>query len=269
MRVLRNLPAHTQGLRTSLNFILKTGARPREKRGLTIEMKVLYIIALIIAGGLSIAGQERVLTETEFTEIHSKAQADLYRGQYGPWRQVMETITSMEGRPELAYQLRSVTLHIPGQGSHRVENRTMGGKPSKYESVTLNDRSFTRTEDGQWKSVTAKPHSADEPAKEPAASLQAIDRRVDFKYNGTETYGGRKVHVYTKTEHKKSLHTASGSTSDSTSVTKVRISDDGKYYRFEANTDTLSGRAAASKVNIVIEVEADPTITITPPEAAK
>src|SRR5687767_12559042 len=105
-------------------------------------MKTLYVIALIITCGISLAAQEKILTEAEFTEASSKAQKALYSGTHGPIRQLLETEVMTESRPETDYRLKSVTLMVPGQGNHRIEDRSFGGKPSKTESLTVGTRSF-------------------------------------------------------------------------------------------------------------------------------
>ena len=158
-------------------------------------MKLIVTTLVGVLLSISAAAQERSITEAEFTEISSKVQAGIARGDHGPWRMTVETDTSTEGRPEITYQLRSVTRTVPGQGSHRVENRSMGGKPTKYESIALIDRSFSRTDDGKWVAVAVKSRPADEPARNPADTSQAIERRVEFVFNGLETHGNRKVNA--------------------------------------------------------------------------
>lgn len=233
-------------------------------------MKILYVIALLIAGGLSAAAQERILTEVEFTEIHVKAQSDLYKGVHGPFRQVLETATDIEGRPEVSYRLKSVSKTIPAQGTHRIEERSFGGKPSNGEIITLNNRVYLKGPDGLWKETTESSRSAaTEPAKNPTADLQTIERKAEFKYLGIESTGSRKDHVYLMVERKKTLNTAKGTTSEGDLTVKVRISTTGDYYRYESNSKTLLSGGQTSTVKILIEVQADPTITITPPEMAK
>ncbi len=234
------------------------------------EMKILSIAALIIvAGGLSIAGQERVLTEAEFTEIHTKAQADLYRGVHGPFRQVLETAADTEARPEFSYRLKSVTKTVPGQGTHRVDERLVNGKSVKSEVISINNRGYLQTADGSWKELPDRPQNNVEAAKNPSTDSQTIERQAQFKYLGVETTGDRKEHVYSKFERRKTLNTTNGTTSESETTTKVRVSTTGEYYRFESDAKTLGSRGVAGTVRIVIEVAADPTITIKVPEISK
>ncbi len=232
-------------------------------------MKTLYAVALIIACGISLVAQEKVLTEAEFTEIHTKAQSDLYRGVYGPFRQVMETATDVDGRPEVSYRLKSVSMTIPAQGTRRIEERSFGGKPSKSEIISLNNRLYTRRAEGSWKETAVSPRPAADPATNPSANYQTLERKVEFKYLGIENIGRRKEHVYLKVERKKTLSTANGTTSEAETTTRVRISTAGDFYRFESDSKTLGSMGVYSTVKISIEVQADPTITISPPDLGK
>ena len=231
-------------------------------------MKPLYVIALIITGGLSLAAQEKILTEAEYTAIVTQAEKDLYNGKHGPIRQLMENEVKTQGQPETEYRVKSVGFIVPGLATHWVQDRSFGGKPTKTESLTVDNRSFSRDPDGNWKELTVQPRTGSNTVKDPAAGSQILDRQATFKYKGLELYNGRMVHVYTKSERQKTLNTATGATTGSELTATVRIAEGGSYYRFESKSNNLfSGKNG--HVKILIEVQADPTIKITAPDAAK
>ena len=226
-------------------------------------MKTLYVMALVIAGAMSLAAQEKIITESEYTEALSRAEKALYGGTHGPVRQLMETEVLTEDRPETDYRLRSVTMIVPGQGNHRVEDRSFGGKPTKTESLTINDRSFIRGLDGVWKNVSSSSRPPTEAAKPPASTSRPIEGEATYKYLGIQKVGDREIHVFTRWERKKSINDA-GVTNDSESVTKVSIGTDGTYFRNEMNTkNSFSGKTGSIK--IVIEIQTDPSIKLVPP----
>lgn len=226
-------------------------------------MKTLYVVALIIACGISLAAQERVITEAEYTEIAAQAEKSLYGGSHGPVRLLLETEVVTPGAPD--YMLKSVTLIAKGQGTHTVEDRSYGGKPTKTESITVDDRTFIRNGDGSWNLTerTAKP--TEESAKKPGTGAQALENDVICKYAGIEKIGDRTVHVYTKSERKKSVNAQTGATTESEKNGKLWISTDGTFFKNEIYTkSSFSGRPGHTK--IVVEVQADPTIKIVAPD---
>lgn len=228
-------------------------------------MKTLYTIVMIIACGISIAAQEKVITEAEYTEAVSRAEKSLYAGTHGPIRQTMDNEVLTEGQPD--YRVKSVSMIVPGQASHRIEDRSFGGKPSKTETLTVNDRLFTRGADGVWKEVAAASRSASAPAREPSSESRPSERESVYKYIGTERSGDRAVHIYTKAERRKTINPDTGATSESETITRVSIGTDGTYLRNELNTkNSFSGKTG--HVKIVIEVQADPTIKIVAPDVS-
>jgi hypothetical protein len=228
-------------------------------------MKTLYVIALIIVGTISLAAQERVLTEAEYTETVSRAEKAVYSG---PYRMSMANDVTTEGRPETDYHVRSVNLMVPGQGNHLIEERSFGGKPSKAESITLNDRAFTRDGAGQWKEIQTASRPVSGTMKSPASKAETTVQEATYKYVGTESSQGRNVQVYTKWERRKTLNPESGSTSESETITKVSIAADGTYVKTEMTTKNFfSGKTGHIKT--VIESQADPSIKITAPLAAQ
>jgi hypothetical protein len=228
-------------------------------------MKTLYVIALIIVGTISLAAQERVLTEAEYTDTVSRAEKAVASG---PYRLTLANDVTTEGRPETDYHVRSVNLTVPGQGAHLVEDRSFGGKPSKSESITLNGKAFTRDAAGQWKEIQTTSRTASGTVKSPASKTETTNREAIYKYVGTESSQGRNVHVYTKWERRKTLNPETGVTSESETVSKVSIATDGTYFRNEMNTkNSFSGKTG--QIKIVIEMQADPSIKITAPLAAQ
>lgn len=244
--------------------------KEKSTRLLQHVMKTLLAGLLMIIGAMGIHAQERILTEREYTEICTRGEKNLSAGSQGPFRMTVKTDIINEGRPEMDYTLRSSTTFLPGQGSHSIDERTIGGKPSKGESISLGGRAFSRGPDGQWKEIFRKPATASAPAPAPAPSAdtkQQLELHQEFKYLGIETFGDRKVHVYSKLERAQTFYPARGMTSNSENTTKVRVGTEGNYYRFESNVTTITGDRRA-QIKIVTEAFADPTITITIPETA-
>ena len=178
----------------------------------------------------------------------------------------MENEVLTSGQPD--YRLKSVALIAPGKGTHHIIDRSHGGKPTKIESITVGDRKFIRNDYGSWEETSTSSQTAGEPATRPTSERTGIDSQLAFKYLGTENVGERKVHVYTRTEHKKTVDPKTGSATESDSVTKVRIGTDGSYLKYETFTKSsfTGGRTGSIKINI--EVTADPTIKITPPKVS-
>ncbi|CAN5434858.1 hypothetical protein BH10ACI2_BH10ACI2_25870 [soil metagenome] len=228
-------------------------------------MKIWLIAAIFIAGSLAASAQEKVITAAEYSAAVSAAERSMYGGTHGPVRQSMETEVLNEGRPETDYRLKSLTLIVPGQGNHRMEDRSFGGKPSRSETISINKRSFSRDAAGTWKEIFPKAEASNEPPKSPAPAAQTADSQTEYKYLGTETYADHQVNTYLKTERKKTVNSATGTTSESDGITKVRIGVIGDYYRYESNSKTIANGKPGS-VKVLIELVVDPTIKITAPE---
>ena len=220
----------------------------------------------MIVGALTLSAQEKSITEAEYIDAVTKAEKSLYGGVHGPVRQIMENEVLTEGQPD--YRLKSVALIAPGQGTHRIIDRSFGGKPTKVESLTVSDRHFVRNADGSWKELSADSRSASDAANPGATERNEVDSQLAFKYLGTENLGDRKVHVYTRTAHKKTVDPKTGSATESDTVTKVRIGADGSYLKQEIFTKSSFSTGKAGTIKINIEVTADPTIKIAAPDVS-
>jgi len=228
-------------------------------------MRFLLIAGVLLSAIFQVCAQEQTLTELEFSEIVSKAEKGLVTR--GPYRMLLETDVTTEGVPSANYRSRSVSLFIPGQGQHRTEERVVGGQPSKSEMITLHERSFSRGTDGKWKELERKAASSSAPQPIASSDRQTIEQSAECRYLGIETYEGRRVQVYTKTERRRSLNTNSGTTSEAETLVKVRVSADGDYFRYESNAKTLSGERPG-RIKILIESQADPTISLHLPQTS-
>ena len=230
-------------------------------------MRSAFAFALVMACAIALNAQEKTLTEAEFTALHTKTHGDLLKGLKGPIRQTMETESIMDGRPETDYRLASVMLLVPGKGAHHINERTFGGKRTSTESVSIDGRQYVMENDGTWKEISEKPASAEAP-KPAQPQTEPEEKRSEFKYLGLQTYGPRKVHVYTKSEWRKKVDAAKGTSSESEIAAKVFVGDDGTFYRFES--DSINHfKHGMGRVKIRIEIFADPSITIKAPEVAK
>lgn len=229
-------------------------------------MKYLAVAALALASFMGASAQERILSEAEYNEVVSRAEKGLTTGARGPFRLLVETDVTNEGLPNLDYRLRSLALFVPGQGQHRTEERIVGGQATKSEVITLNDRSFSRGLDGKWTVLERKENTASAGRSNASGDSQKVMEETQYRYLGSETYAGRRVEVYTKTERSTKRNSKTGTTSESDGAVTIRLTAEGDYFRYESNVKTLTADRRGT-IKIVTEIYSDPTIALKVPIA--
>jgi hypothetical protein len=95
-------------------------------------------------------------------------------------------------------------------------------------------------------------------------SLQVLSSEVEYRSLGPAEWKGEKVHMYQRTERKKTVGGATGNVTDRVNVTKYWVNADGLIYRSEFRAESRSN-ARTSVTAVVTEREAVPGLTFSEP----
>ena len=217
-------------------------------------MKFLLILLLVFTAFVAGFGQEKVISENEFTAVYDKWKLLSKEKSY----RIKETFESyLNGNPS-NHNEDSFSEYAPPDKKRFVSILKTPMFTTKIETIQIGEQKFTRKDEGEWKEVITKENAP--PKRNRTISVE----NNSYKYLDRETINGQKTEVYEQVIKHKITNEKTSVESNSTIKNKYWFDENGLLLKTTTVAEIISGgMTSLSKRAYVYEY--DPNIKIEAP----
>lgn len=228
-------------------------------------MKSILCLLVILFASIGAYAQAETLTFLQFDSVYNRAMKfwamDEWKGR--PFRKTTLMHDFLENFPQTDYTMKTtIEYRTPTQYSGVYENN-LAGKKKKHEWIQLDDKHYSRLDDGEWQEGGPGTPTAFNVKR--TTLPDTFDEKSDYRYLGIEKLDGQPMNVYEKTVVSKRFYEAKGIEWISTATTKYWIGATGALLKSDmVRVTRISGKTYRDFVTMFWEW--DDTIKIVAPK---
>jgi hypothetical protein len=195
-------------------------------------MKKIFCLLFVLFSAIGIFAQEKSIEKEEF----EAARRNSYVGLAGrSFRETMTIETTSNAKNPSKYSSKSVMEFTPARATRRVSEVDSPTLRKKTETIRIEGKIYSRTDDGEWTVGKFEIRPAPErdfvpPARE---RIKTIDEQIEYKLLDPEVLDDSKTNVYAKIERKRLLDESNNKESSSIVTTKFWFAEDGRIMKQE------------------------------------
>ena len=194
-------------------------------------MKIIWILLLIFIGFISIFGQDKTISESEFRVVFDKwnqlSKQKTYRVKVIAESQLNGNVSN--------FREESYNEFVPPDRRRYVSELKTPTLSNRVETIYIGEKKYTRKNLGEWKEVKVEEKSQRKKDK------IIIAEQIEYKYIGKESLEGQKANVYEQLVKHKITNEKQATESFSTIKMKYWFGESGLLLKMEMETEITSG----------------------------
>lgn len=216
------------------------------------KMKIIFCAALIFIGAVGIFAQEKAITKAEFDVVLKNPN----RFPVLAWRgKSFRSIATFETKAEGARQTDTSSKHTteyfptstnalaPANAFHIIHETRLGSVITKSESISIGNKIYKRNGNEPWTEATVevKPPAPPPPPPAPLPVNTEVDRKIEYKYLGSEKFNNQTTNVYTVIVKIKRIEPSTNKEILSVTTEKYWFSEEGVALKEEFISESRGG----------------------------